>query len=405
MKRLVAMLMAVALLVVLVVGCTQTPQSGTPTTGQSTQAPGSTTAPGTKEPEGTPGTVGSGNAVQKDAFDNFPRPRVNTDGLKFGLIHSAPAWESVRASYEQVQVEAYHRGWTYVDGQFDQESEIRDIWQSLLDQGCDAIILHSFDFIESYADMIAKSRNAGVGVYNTEMEAIEGIVGRCGFAGAAAGIQMAYLLGDMYDWNVNIAIISAMASSAHEERARAFEALSKVFPSFNLLAYEDPGDSASSIAGSYRIATAWVQQYGDKLDVIVTSADVFAQVAAQAVQAAGNTHIKTMGLDGDNNSLVALNEGGPFLMCWPQPSGQMIHTVCEMIDQIQVQNLNPGDPGCILTRARETLRVTGSFVDASNLPAVGKPWHSVFDYYDESNPDGWWNWAPPPGLEIGRVQY
>ena len=72
----------------------------------------------------------------------------------------------------------------------------------------------------------------------------------------------------------------------------------------------------------------------------------------------------------------------------------------EIIDDIQVKGLNPGDEGCLLTKAGTAVYATGLVITPDNVPAVGTPIHEVFDYYgmDPEDPDAWFNWDDGNGI-------
>lgn len=63
----------------------------------------------------------------------------------------------------------------------------------------------------------------------------------------------------------------------------------------------------------------------------------------------------------------------------------------DVIEDIQVEGLNPGEEGCAIKTSGETLYCTGTLVSRENVPQSGEPIQKVFSYYTD-DPDAWYNW-------------
>jgi phosphoribosylcarboxyaminoimidazole (NCAIR) mutase len=81
-----------------------------------------------------------------------------------------------------------------------------------------------------------------------------------------------------------------------------------------------------------------------------------------------------------------------------------VHTTCELIDQIQIQGLTPGDGKCMIDKAGGNTWLDGQVVTKENLPVSGSPIFSLFDYYDENDKDAWYFWTTPDYPEIYKWQ-
>lgn len=409
-SRFVSMMMVAAMVIVLA-ACSQSESNdgGTNDGGQGVTASedGSSSEAGQSVSSGG-GEQSSGNA-SAEAFDNYPRPVIKTDGkLKVGYLHTLASFSSTNRSIRQMQIECHHRGWEYVDGQWESAEQVRDVWNALINADCDVICLQGLDSTSTYMDMIEKTREAGIGIYSTETAMVDGSIATVMLAGGVASMEMAYELGAMTNFSANVCIPTAEGAQQHIERTRVFEGLlNGVFGNFVLLASEDMGGPNESAQNCYDTTLAWVQQYGDDLDIIYASCDSFAQIAADALNSAGygDSGIITAGIDGDSTTFPALMEDGPFKLSYMQPSELFVHTMCEIVNDIQVLGLNPGDEGCHISKAGEQIYQTGGIVTVNDIPPSGTPIHALFDYYDPNSTDAWYTWEAPEGVEVYTIDY
>ena len=343
-----------------------------------------------------------------EGFDAFPRPVVKEDGnLKVGFIHATLSYEFTVRLVEQCKLECAQRGYEYVDGLFEQEADARDVWKTLINEGCDVIIATQMDNFASYTDMIEETRNAGIGLYSCMWGVTDGIIADATLPGGIAAMELAYYIGQKYNFNAGVAILTAAGFQVHLERGRAFEGiLNGVYPDYKCLDFQDVGGIDVSLQNCYDFTQAWKQQYGDELKVIFASNDAFAISAAEAIIASGDpTGEKTItaAIEGGNDAWAVIREDGPFKISYAQPTEQFMHETMELVEQIQVKGLNPGDEGCSISKVGETRYFTGGIVTSDNLPEPGSSIHSVYPYYTEpENPDAWYNWCPD-GFEIYTI--
>ena len=399
-KRFLSMVIACCL-VLAMGGCsTESPDAMDSSTEQGESETSETVDEGTaQEQENASETTAVGSGEQ---FDQYVYPNIQAEGgLKVGCLHPLANYPSVYRSLAQIQLECARYGWEYVDGLYETTDQTRDVWEALINAGCDVIFLEGVDDPSSYDDLIAKSREAGIGLYATETEMVDGIICNAMVAGATASAEMFYFLAGQTGFNANVAIPYAAGSQAHCERSSVWYGLLEqgVFNGMTLLAYEDMGGPNESMENCYNTVLAWLQQYGDELDIIYASSDSFGQMAAEAVISAGyEGEIITAGIDGDSSSFAALTAGGPFQATYMVPCELLAHSVAEVIYQIQVQGIAPGESGSSISESGETIYKTGGIVTASNLPEAGEPIHACFEYYDAEDTDAWYNQEIPEGI-------
>ena len=352
---------------------------------------------------------GETEATGELATDSYERPVMKEDGkVKIGFLHGTLSYEFTTRMVDQCKLECAHRGWDYVDGIFEQEASVRDVWNTLINQQCDAIIITQLDNLASYADLIEATRNAGIGLYSCVCGVTDGVIADCTLPSGVAAMELAYAVGQRYNFNANVAIICAEGNQIHLERGRAYEGiLNGVFPDYKCLDFQDAGAIDVSLQNCYDYTKAWVQQYGDKLNVVFGTNDAFAMSAAEAIKESGDTTGEktiTVGMDGGNDTWTTIREDGPFKMSYAQPTELFMHQTMELVDQLQVQGLNPGDAGCSISKFGETCYFSGGIVSSDNLPESGASIHSIFSYYTEpDNPDAWYNWCPD-GFEIYTIE-
>lgn len=408
-KRIIVLVVAI-LMVVSFSACSQATTPGesgsesTDTTGQSSDIAEKTDGTETAQVSETTGSAGG----TYTSFDAYIHPNVESDGnLKVGVIHNTLNYESTIRSIQRAKIECAYRGWEYVDGEYADPAEIREIWQTMINVGCNAIILHVVDNYSSYGDLIKQCREAGIGVYGNDNGVVDGIISNVTLPGGMVAAELAYKLGDMYSFDANVCILYAEGAQVHKERAYGFKGIIDAYPNYELLDFQDTGSANDSIQNCYDYTQAWLQEYGDDIDIIFGSCDTFAMIAAEAITASGGDYdIVTAGVDGANDSFAAMNDpSSAFAMCYAQPVEGFMHTTFEIVNDIQVKGLNPGDTDCTIGRAGQTIYMTGNIITRDNMPKVGDSMHSLFSYYTSpDDPDAWYNWEPE-GFEIYKVEY
>ena len=85
---------------------------------------------------------------------------------------------------------------------------------------------------------------------------------------------------------------------------------------------------------------------------------------------------------------------------YSQPFEYYSHMTCQVIEDLQVKGLNPGDKGCTISKIGEYITAPGIVTTVENCPKAGDSIHSVFDYYgeDPDAEDAWYTWNDGPGI-------
>lgn len=348
-------------------------------------------------------------AAEPVTQSDYEHPIVK-EKLKVGLMIQYVNAESMIRNKYQAEIEAAHRDWELIVNEFETADKFRDAFQSLMNQDVDAIILCNTESMDSRVDLIKQAREKGIGVYCNDNQVVDGIICNSTMPGGVASMELAYKIGEDNNWNLNMCVLNYKTGQVHLERAYPFEALTgalgQVYPNYKLLAEED---ASSGTQGSgqacYEFTQAWLQKYGDEMNGIFATCDEMAFGAVEAISQSGDTTGEkcfVSGIDGGNQAWRYIRENTPFQYCYSQPFELFTHKVFEVIDQIQVQGLNPGDEGCDISEWGETMYSTGIVVTRDNCPEIGQSVHSVYDYYggDPDDADAWYNWTDGPGIYV-----
>ena len=387
MKRILAVTLAMILLLSMVACSGSKPTEVSKATG----APAVSSNVGSSEKKTEEPKVSTTNV--------FEHPVVK-ESLKIGYMVQSKNSEATHRSLNQAAIEAAHRDWELIDVVYEEDNNFRDTFQNLMNQGVDAIIVGSGSSQEAKADLFCAARQAGIGVYCNDNQVVDGIISNCTMPNGVAGMQLLYRIGEDYGWDLNICVIEGRNQQLMIERCDPAIALieSGAYPNLKLLSVQDWTASGLSAAQScYEIAQAWIQKYGEELDLIFTGADTFGVNSAEAIAQAGNDHIITCGIDGGNRAFAYLRNGTAFKYSYSQPFELYTHHVFEIIDAIQVKGLEPGDKGCPISKWGETLTFTGTITTEKNALPIGANIHQAFDYNDPTDTSAWYNWADGPG--------
>lgn len=398
MKRYLAFLLALLLIASALSACGQA------------EAPATQPAPAETQSQSVQSDQGQAPAVEapktdKAAFDGFARPVIVKEGIRVGYLIRQIEAESQARSLRQAEIECYKRGWNLVPIIYEVDTNFVDAFQNLLNQGVDAIILGSTESMESKIDLIAQARNSGIGVYANDTMMVEGIISNCTMPNGTATMQMIYDIGSSHNWSMNIAFLTNVADQSCRERIEpAMTLTAGIYPSMICVGTEDVNSTTMGIAEAcFTFAQTWIQKYGTDLDMIYTAADGYGFCMTEAVVQSGDAHGENtflVGFDGGSKAWSYIRNDTPFKYSYAQPFELYTHNVFEIIDDIQVEGLNPGEDGCILKKSGESLFFTGLTVDMSNCPEIGQSFHSLFDYYDENDTDAWWNWDDGKGMAV-----
>ena len=413
MKKLIALLLALVMVLALVACGAQTdapaadaPAADAPAADAPAADAPAADAPAADEPaeELAPGEYA--------AFDEFPHPNVKPEGgLKIGVMGPSLTSESLYRWDWQMQVECAHRGWEYVSLLYNTDDNYEATFQSALNQGCDALILMNVASSPQWADLYNKAREQGVGIYSLD-QGYGGYICGASSPGYTMMAELVYRVGSDYNWDLDCAVIRC--DSQQGSRDRTFPLLGffdyECYPNMKLVATEDVSAIYQSLGGTMmaglEVGKAWMEKYGTEIQCIFSYGDNSAMGAAEAIMATGDlTGEKTftVGIDGGKQSWSYIRNGEPLKYSYAQGFELQMHMLAEIIDQIQVQGLNPGDEGCDLAASHTMLFVKGGIVTKENVPEVGTSIHQAFDYYDPTITDpelAWWNWTDGPGIYL-----
>ncbi len=388
MKRLLSLILVLALSFCLVACGEQS---------EPTPAPSNTdTTPSSQGGSTTP-------VVSGDTWDEYGHPVVK-DALKVGYMVQSSNSEATQRSLQQAEVECAHRGWELIEVVYEEDNNFRDSFQNLVNQGVDAIIIGSGSSQEAKIDLFVSARKQGIGVYCNDNQVVDGIISNCTQSNGVAGMLLFYKIGEDYGWDMNICVVEGRQQQLMIERVDPVVALieSGAYPNLKLLDkvdYTTLGESSAATA-TYKLAQTWLQKYGEEMNFIYTGADTFGVNSAEAIAAAGDAHgdkWASCGIDGGNRAFAYLRNDTPFHYSYCQPFELYTHNVFEIMNAIQVEGLNPGDAGCPISRIGETVTATGFVCTKADTPPIGTNIHTIFDYYDASNKDAWYNWTDGPG--------
>ena len=413
MKKLIACVLAASMLLMLLAGCgnqnqNQNQNQNAPDGNTSNQQPAEDDA---QQPADETQVVQPGGA-----FDEFARPQLVSadETFRLGAIAKDISAEAIFRVDHQFQIECAHRGWEYVPVYYETEANYNDAFMSLINQGVHAIVLMNPLSVETHVDLYEMAREMGIGVYSVIGSIDKGIITDIGIPGAVATMQLLYRIGMDYNWDLDIAAIRCDSQMASSERMYPLIGyLEAGFrPNMRLVVTDDTSALLTSLGSSMmagqEMARTWVQKYGDEINCIFSYGDNGAMGAAEVVKANGDPNGEkcfVVGIDGGKQSWSYIRDDSPLKYSYAQPMELFAHQMAELVKQIQIQGLNPGDAGCLLDKAGNALYTEGSIVTKDNVPDVGTSIHCAFDYYDETitGEDAWWNWTDGPGIYMVEV--
>ena len=343
-------------------------------------------------------------------FDSFPRPNTKPDGkLKIGVMVNNLTAESMYRWDWQFQIECAHRGWDYISFQYQTDDNYEATFQSALNQGVDALILLNIASGAQWADLYNTAREEGVGVYSLD-QGYGGYVGGITSPGMTMMSELLYRVGSDYNWDLNCAIIYNEPMQAARDRIFPLFGFFdyNTYPNMKLIAKEDVSAIQAALGGTMmaglEVGRTMMEKYGDQIECIFSYGDNSAMGAAEAIMATGDlTGEKTftVGIDGGRQSWSYIRNGEPLKYSYAQGFELQAHMLSQIIEQIQVKGMSPGDADCDLLKPQSMIFVKGGVVTKDNVPDIGTSIHQAFDYYDPSITDpeiAWWLWTDGPGI-------
>lgn len=353
--------------------------------------------------DGSGSDSGSGDS-SKEAFDDYARPVVAAeDEVSIIYLVSNLTDESNIRCENQAQVEAAHRGWKYQCINYEKEDNFREYFQNAISQNPTAIMIGVTQSFDSYQDLVAQARDAGIGVYSNDNSVIDGVISNSTMDNAeAAKAIMDQVAADHAD-GFQYAVFELAMSEVVTLRADEAKAYADTTDNLKLLDSIDLASTGDLNTAGYTIAQTWLQQYGSDLQFIFCSADTPALSAAEAIVQGGDaTGEKTFvsGVDGGSSTWSYIRNNTPLKYTYSQPFEYFTHMTFEVINDIQVEGLNPGDDGCTISKVGEYMTSSGIVTTVDNCPKAGDSIHSVFDFYgeDPDDKDAWYNWTDGPGI-------
>lgn len=331
------------------------------------------------------------------AADNYPDLRVKAaDKIVVGYMHQTLDSETIKRQTRQVQIEAHQRGWELREAIYEggNQTTIRDAFQALVTQDVDAIVLYNTD-PQHYADLVIQCREKGIGVYNIDSELSAGVVANSCAPNGVASAMLAYMLGERFTWQANVAFITIPRFQVHMERSEVPIAIFQQYPGMNVVGYETLG--AANVT-AYDYCMTFLEKFGEDLDIIFGSWDGVGNAAAEAAAAQNNTHVIAVGIDGGSEAFANIRKNGVFQASYAQACEMYSHKIMELVEQLQVKGMKPGDPDCLIQFWGETMYSDGTIVTPENVPDAGQPIHAAQAYYDPNDKGAWYFWDDGQGL-------
>ncbi len=335
-------------------------------------------------------------ATDAQAFDNYVRPNIKSgEEIVVAFLRPQLTSEWTVRAVNQVELEFTNRGWKSLVLPFESDAEVNDLILSAVNNGVDAIVLCNMETVEAKQNAIRTAREAGIGIYNVDNQVIDGIIANVTMPNGVAAAEMMYILGEKMKWNGGIASLTVESIQVHNERTRTFNSIIGCYAGLTLLDNQDCFSGAGTyLENCYDMTTAWLNKYGTDLTGVICSADAFAIQANAAAEANANEvnpDLWIAGIDGGSEYFHQIRQNSYYQYSYVQPVEYYVHTMFDVIEDIQVEGLNPGDEGCLISTVGETLYCRGTLVGRDNVPQSGDPIQIVFDYYtDDMN--AWYNW-------------
>lgn len=336
--------------------------------------------------------------------EEYPDLKQKPDGdISVGfLVHNLVA-EYNRRCYQAVKVEAAHRGWELTDVVINSDEEGVAAIKTMINKGVDAIVISNMD-MPAFGSAIIEARQAGIGVYCVDTEVLEGCISNALACNGVATAKMAYMIASDLNWKGRYCILKMPSVQVHNERINPVTGIWDCYSGMEFVAEEyitftdvDVGTQA------YNYAKRWAEKYGDTIDVIFCSWDGAAIGAANAwVETFPDTDIITAGVDGGSEVWAYIRNGSPVKYSYAQPVELYYHTTMELIVEMQVNGLKPGDEGCTISQWGESIWCDGEIVTPDNVPEVGQPIHAAVGFYgcDPDDADAWYNWTDADGFPM-----
>jgi len=337
-------------------------------------------------------TLGLGVGV---LADDFPMPNALSDSPVIAFLGHSLSSESCQRNVKQFEIECEHRGWTArVEMAGGELGPQHDVMETLINAGVDAIILQ-YVHVQGLTDVIAQAREQGIGVYCLDTEPMPGVIVNATMPNGIAGAEVGY-----YGLNRlgNVGGVVYLSCKWHIVRRRAYAAQPVIddFPNMKSLATE--WVSMEDYSGdSYNFMNDWLTRFGNDIDWVFGGWDTLGMFAAKAIIDRGYTvdDMFCTGIDGGAEAFRLIRDPSePFVATYAQPFEQYLHTLMEVIQEIQVEGIAPYTADSMVPISK-VIYCKGGLVTEENCPPPGASIHSLFEYYDPNTTDAWYNWGDP----------
>ena len=326
----------------------------------------------------------------------LPVPRVIKDRpLQIGWLVEEMSFESYQRVWKHAQIEAEHRGWKItpvldaktIDAQ-------RDALEVFIRKNVDAIVIN-YAQMQTLKDLVIQARNKGIGVYCVDNTLVPGVIVNATQHNGVVGARIFYYGAERIDSKGKVLILNEARPCIYQERCFAVEGLiKKGYPSLDLVGAE----GCKEISDYFTKTVDYLTKYGKQLSWIFVYADIEGLQAARAIEQAGFTRddIFVTGIDGGSQVYAEIRNGSPMVATMSQPFEEYCHAAFEVINQVQIEGIAPGDAGSMVPKGR-TLYFQAVLTTPENVPSVGTSIHTVFSdtYYNPKDKDAWYFWGKP----------
>lgn len=328
----------------------------------------------------------------------LPVPRVVKDRqFVIGVQSTGLGAESMQRNWAQVQIEAEKRGWKVIANLDVSNTELqRAGFENLINQDVDAILTW-YHLQEGIKDLVLKAREKGIGVYNLDTELRDGVIVNATQQQGVVGAKMVYYgVGRLKEVG-NVLILNRMGGLSRQRCFSARGLIENEWSALNLAGFvnlKDPGWQKDA----FDVTQNYLTKLDNDLQWLFAYADTAGILATKAIEEAGLTRADcfTTGIDGGTNAYAEIRKGSPFTATMSQGFELYAHTVCEVINQVQIEGIAPGAPGSMIPDTR-TIYCESVLTTPENVPQPGTVIHEVFSdlYYNPEDTEAWYFWGEP----------
>jgi ABC-type sugar transport system substrate-binding protein len=337
------------------------------------------------------------------AAQSLPVPRVVTNRpLVLGFQTNTLMPESAQRIYLHIQIEAKHRGWKLVSNLDTATEDLqRAGLENFINQDVDAIVFFT-GTPETWTDIIIKAREKGIGFYSIDTGLRDGIIVNTTQSNGVAGAKMIHYGVDRLKERGNVLVINYPVAVVYRQRGAVAKGLLETeWPNIKMVGYEFMSPEAMN-KSCFEITQNYLTKYDNDIQWVFNIADSMGFASARAAEEAGLTRedLFVTGIDGGTQAYAEIRNGTPFTATLSQPFELYTHNVCEVINQIQIEGIAPGEPDSMVPASR-TIYSEGVVTTPENVPSVGTVIHELFrdSYYDPNNKDAWYFWGEPYKVE------